>query len=84
MLDAIHRQLCHAVDSGKNAALHVIGARRSGKSNCLFGPRNGDLDGIVLRFAAAYYNRGDIKAGSALIEVAVYQVCDENVCIVHL
>lgn len=79
MLDAVHRQLCHAVDNGQNATLHVIGARRSGKSYCLFGPRDGDPDGIVLRFAEAYYDRSDFKAGSALIELAVYQVCDENV-----
>lgn len=79
MLDDIHKQLCHAVDNGRNATLHVIGAARSGKSHCLFGPRHGDPDGIVRRFAQAYYDRSDNQEGSSLIEVAAYQVCNENV-----
>ena len=61
-----------------NVNMHVIGGTRSGKSRCLFGARDRYQVGLVELFAERYFNQRNVR-GNALIEVSIYQVCDEEV-----
>jgi hypothetical protein len=62
-----------------NVNMHVIGGTRSGKSRCLFGDRDRYQVGLVELFAERYFNQRNVR-GTALIEVSIYQVCDEEAC----
>ena len=79
MLHSIHKQLYLALKGFGDATLHIVGATKSGKSHCLLGPRDNDRAGIVWHFAETYYRQESLQGGVGLIELAIYQVCDDQV-----
>ena len=85
MLADIQTMLSDVIFSGGNAALHVVGATYSGKSLCLFGPREHTIPtGVVASFAQSYYRRCSINNELPLIEISVFQVYNEQVLIHQL
>ena len=81
MLSEMQRVLCGVITDGNDAALHVIGATRTGKSHCLLGPNKNltEMTGIVRHFAEAYYAQFNSEEAAALIELAIFLVQDEQV-----
>lgn len=79
MLTEIQKQLYDVIMGGGDVALNVIGAARSGKSHCLFGSRDRGSLGVVSRFAEAYFQNCHPGNTIALIELAIFEIYDEQV-----
>ncbi len=74
LLDDLSGRLFAELKDHGNVHMHVLGARGTGKSRCLFGA-NGD-EGLIQRFADKFYSQRNMR-GHAIIDVSVFDVSDE-------
>ena len=74
LLDDLSGRLFAELKDHGNVHMHVLGARGTGKSRCLFGA-NGD-EGLIERFADKFYGQRNMR-GHAIIDVSIFDVADE-------
>ena len=76
LLDDLSGRLFAQLKNEGDVHMHVLGARGTGKSRCLFGA-DGD-EGLIERFADKFYGQRNMR-GHAIIDVSIFDVSDEEI-----